>query len=49
MSACEDAMKAETKGAKALFISESDKLKGGEKCIICGMPAAYWIYAGKSY
>jgi prolyl-tRNA synthetase len=48
-AACEDAMKAETKGAKALFIAENEKLKGGERCIICGIPAAYNIYAGKSY
>jgi len=44
---CEDMMKAETKGAKALFISE-DKIKS-EKCIICKKPAAYFVYAGKSY
>ena len=45
---CEDAMKAETKGAKALFISE-EKVKKGAKCIICGVPAVYNVYAGKSY
>ncbi len=44
---CEDMMKFETKGAKALFISQ-DKVKG-EKCIICQKPAAYFVYAGKSY
>jgi prolyl-tRNA synthetase len=47
-AACEDAMKAETKGAKALFIAD-DKPKKGAKCIICGAPASYYIYAGKSY
>ncbi len=46
--ACEDMMKSETKGAKALFISD-DKPKKGAKCIICGAPAAYNVYAGKSY
>jgi len=44
---CEDIMKAETKGAKALFISEEKIMS--EKCIICKKPAAYYIYAGKSY
>jgi len=44
---CEDIMKAETKGAKALFISE-EKVKA-DKCIICKKPAAYFVYAGKSY
>jgi hypothetical protein len=41
-------MKSETKGAKALFISD-EKPKKGAKCIICGAPAAYYVYAGKSY
>jgi prolyl-tRNA synthetase len=45
---CEESMKAETKGAKALFISDKDKVKS-EKCIICGKKADYFIYAGKSY
>lgn len=45
---CEDIMKAETKGAKALFIAEEKKIKS-EKCIICGKKADYYIYAGKSY
>jgi len=44
---CEDIMKAETNGAKALFISE-EKIKN-EKCIICGKKAEYFVYAGKSY
>ena len=46
--ACEDQMKSDTKGAKALFISD-EKFKKGVKCIICGAPAAYYVYAGKSY
>jgi len=41
-------MKAEIKGAKALFIAD-EKVKKGAKCIICGAPASYYIYAGKSY
>ena len=45
---CEEIMKSETKGAKALFISEKDKIKS-EKCIICKKKADYIIYAGKSY
>ena len=45
---CEETMKFETKGAKALFISEKDKIKS-EKCIICKKKADYIIYAGKSY
>jgi prolyl-tRNA synthetase len=44
---CEDMMKAETKGAKALFISE-EKVRA-EKCIICSKNADYHVYAGKSY
>ena len=44
---CEDSMKSETKGAKALFIADA-KTKT-EKCIICGKKADYFIYAGKSY
>lgn len=45
---CEDMMKYETKGAKALFIDSSKKIKS-EKCIICKKPAHYFVYAGKSY
>lgn len=44
---CEDWMKSDTKGAKALFIAE-DKIKD-ERCIICKKPAFYMVYAGKSY
>ncbi len=43
---CEDSMKVETKGAKALFISDE---RATGKCIICGKKAAYLVYAGKSY
>lgn len=45
---CEEKMKAETKGAKALFIDEKKKIKS-EKCIACGKKADYFICAGKSY
>jgi len=44
---CEEILKFETKGAKALFITE-DKVKN-EKCIICNNKADYFVYAGKSY
>lgn len=44
---CEDMMKFETKGAKALFISEN-KISG-EKCILCKKKADYQVYVGKSY
>ncbi len=44
---CEEILKAGTGGAKVLFIDpESAKNK---KCIICGKPAAYWVYVGKTY
>lgn len=45
---CEDNMKSETKGAKALFISEKEKMKN-EKCVICNKKADYFVYVGKSY
>jgi prolyl-tRNA synthetase len=44
---CEEMLKFETKGAKALFITE-DKVKN-EKCIICNNKADYFVYAGKTY
>jgi prolyl-tRNA synthetase len=45
---CEETLKFETKGAKAVFISE-EKIKPKSKCIICGKPAEYLVYAGKTY
>ena len=45
---CEESLKLETKGAKAVFISEKDRVKI-EKCIICNKPADYFVYAGKTY
>jgi prolyl-tRNA synthetase len=44
---CEEMLKAETKGAKALWI-DNKKVKS-EKCIVCGKKADYFVYAGKSY
>jgi len=45
--ACEDMIKFETGGAKAVFISD-EKVKN-EKCIICSEKAHYFIYSGKTY
>jgi prolyl-tRNA synthetase len=45
---CEEKLKAETGGAKALWIDDSQKIKS-EKCTVCGKKADYFIYAGKSY
>lgn len=44
---CEEILKAETRGAKALWI-DNKKVKT-EKCIACGEKADYFVYAGKSY
>lgn len=44
---CEESLKAETKGAKALWID--NKKVRNEKCIICDAKAEYFVYAGKSY
>ncbi len=44
---CEESMKAETNGAKALWIDH--KKVRDEKCIVCGEKADYYVYAGKSY
>jgi prolyl-tRNA synthetase len=46
-TSCEDELKAETGGAKTLFIAK-EKIKN-EKCIICGKPADYWVYVAKTY
>jgi prolyl-tRNA synthetase len=46
---CEEILKAETKGAKALFIDEHNKIKPNEKCIICKNKAEYNLYLGKTY
>lgn len=44
---CEEIIKAETKGAKALWID--NKKVNNEKCIACNKKADYFVYAGKSY
>jgi len=46
---CEEMIKYETKGAKALFIDDKNKVKPSQKCAICGKPAEYNLYIGKSY
>ncbi len=45
---CEDNLKSETGGAKALFISDKHKVKA-EKCIICKKKADYFVYIAKTY
>jgi prolyl-tRNA synthetase len=48
--ACEDALKSETGGAKVLNIPDAQpKSLSSKKCAVCGKPAAYYAYAGKSY
>ncbi len=46
---CEETLKFETKGAKALFIDEKNKVKPTTKCIICNQKAEYNLYIGKTY
>jgi len=46
---CEDVLKADTEGAKTLFIDPKNTSIKGKKCIICGKPAIYWVYTGKTY
>ena len=46
---CEETLKFETKGAKALFIDDKNRVKPNQKCIICDNPAEYLLYIGKSY
>jgi len=45
---CEDVLKADTGGAKVLFI-DSQKSAQNKKCVICGKPAEYVVYIGKNY
>ena len=45
---CEDSLKAEFGGAKALFIDKESKVKS-EKCIHCGKKADYFVYFGRTY
>ncbi|HTZ42047.1 MAG TPA: His/Gly/Thr/Pro-type tRNA ligase C-terminal domain-containing protein, partial [Candidatus Omnitrophota bacterium] len=46
---CEDILKEKTGGAKTLFIDPKKNSVAGKKCIICGKPAKYWVYIGKTY
>ena len=45
---CEEILKSETGGAKAVFIAENLKVKT-EKCVICKKKADYFVYCGKTY
>jgi prolyl-tRNA synthetase len=45
---CEDVLKADTGGAKVLFIDSKESVKN-KKCISCGKQADYFVYVGKSY
>jgi len=44
----EEDLKFKTGGAKTLFVSE-EELKGGERCVVSGEKADYFVYVGKSY
>jgi len=44
---CEEIIKAETKGAKILWIDKKKVLK--ENCLICDKKADYFVFVGKSY
>lgn len=46
---CEEILKADTKGAKPLFIDPENKSVKNNNCIICNKPANYWLYIGKTY
>lgn len=46
---CEEILKADTNGAKTLFIDPKKEYAKNKECIICGKPAAYWVYVGKTY
>ncbi len=45
----EEQLKADTGGAKVLFISPENLSAKGKKCIISGKSADYWVYVGRSY
>ncbi|MFQ5532015.1 MAG: His/Gly/Thr/Pro-type tRNA ligase C-terminal domain-containing protein, partial [Candidatus Nanoarchaeia archaeon] len=49
LTECEEILKADTRGAKALFIDSKKTSVKNKKCIICNKQADYWVYAGKSY
>jgi len=46
---CEEMLKFETKGAKAVFIDDKNPAKSSDKCIICNKKADYNVYIGKVY
>lgn len=46
---CEEVLKSETGGAKALFIDPENESTKDKKCLFCKKPANYWIYSGKTY
>ena len=46
---CEDILKADTGGAKTLFIHPENPPISKNKCIICEKKADYWVYVGKTY
>lgn len=45
---CEEILKADTEGAKALFIEDSKKVSK-DRCVICKKNADYFVCVGKSY
>jgi len=46
---CEEILKADTGGAKVLFIDPENNSVKNKKCIISGEKADYWVYVGKTY
>lgn len=46
---CEGILKADTTGAKTLFIDPENESVKNKKCIICKKQADYWAYIGKTY
>ena len=46
---CEEKLKAETGGAKTLFIDPKNASTKGKNCIICNETSDYWLYIGKTY
>ena len=46
---CEEILKADTGGAKTLFIDPKKESVKNKKCIICNKPAEYWAHTGKTY
>lgn len=46
---CEDILKADTGGAKTLFIDPKNTAVKEKVCIICKKSADYWVYIGKTY